>query len=465
MNIKTMHFELPGNFYFGIGFCLRALAHARSGWHATLTLIATLLLPAMAHAAACDALVQPVRAEHDTDLVICGDELPADIRLDGLEKLGVELLYQQSLSQCNWNDDRRGFHLVLRSEVPAADVVIPVVDADTGEPACELTVDLPLPREAETPYWADAMPDESAKWVDVDGYKTRYFEAGSGPALILVHGGQTAGFNNSALNWKENFPGLARHFRVFSLDRLGQADTDNLKRDEDYPNYYTLDARHLERFIEVLGLEDVTLVGHSQGGYPVTRVAVDRPDLISCLVPVGPVIVPDDGVLMKKSLRFVQYVAGPVHPATGPTLYSSRRALLLRYPTGNNIGLEQAQGEITRFESPKIQAAVRGMSSMPPNPMHPTLRLNPAHPIFLALREELLTDIRAGNLKVRTLVLTGEEDLQVQAGLSKMLYDMLIESGVDAEFQMFPLAGHSPQAEFVDEFNAAVVRYCLPGSE
>ncbi|MCC5793548.1 MAG: alpha/beta hydrolase [Chromatiales bacterium] len=418
-------------------------------------------LSGIAHSATCDALFQPVRAEHDTDLVICGDELPAEIALAGLDVLGVELLYQQSLTQCNWNDDRRGFHLVLKSDQPAEAVVIPVLDAITGEPACELTVDFPPPLEAGTPYWADAMPSGSARFVDVDGYRTRYFEAGDGPPLILLHGGQTGGFNNSAVNWQRNFLGLARHFRVFAIDRLGQGYTDNLKRDEDYPDYYSLDAKHLERFIEVMGLEGVTLVGHSQGGYPVTRVAVDRPDLVSCLVPIGPVIVPDDGELMRESMRFVSYVAGPVHPASGPTIYSSRRALMLRYPTGRNIGLAQAAGQITRFESPKIQEAVRGMSSMPPNPDHPTLRLNPAHPIFVALREQLHEDIRGGKLEVRTLIVTGDEDLQVQAGLSWMLYEMLVESGVEAGYQGFPQAGHSPHGEFVDEFNQVVIDYCL----
>lgn len=424
-------------------------------------LAVTSLLPGIVHGAACEALFQPVRAENDTDLVICGDDLPAELRLETLGKLGVELLYQQPLSECNWNDSRRGFHLVLKSGAPAEGVVIPVVDASTGEPACELTVDFPPPREAGTPYWAGAMPPESARWVDVDGYRTRYFEDGNGPPLILLHGGQTGGFNNSAELWYRNFPGLARHFRVIAPDRLGQGETDNLKRDEDYPGYYTHDAKHVERFIEVLGLEGVTLVGHSQGGYPAMRVAVDRPDLVGCLVASGPVVVPDDGELMQASMRFVRYVAGPVHPVSGPTPYSARRAMLLRRPTGNHVDLEAVAGQIERSESPKIQAAIRGMASMPANPMHPTLRLNPAHPIFLALRDELHDDIRAGKLQVRTLVITGEEDLQVQAGLSRMLHQMLVDNGVEAAYEGLPGAGHSAYGELVDEFNQAIIRYCM----
>ena len=31
------------------------------------------------------------------------------------------------------------------------------------------------------------MPMTDAKWIDVDGVRTRYFEAGSGPPLVLVY--------------------------------------------------------------------------------------------------------------------------------------------------------------------------------------------------------------------------------------------------------------------------------------
>lgn len=410
----------------------------------------------------CHTVVQPVRTENDTDLVICGDDLATDITVSGLLEAGVELLYKQKLKECDWNDERPGYHLVMTSETVAENVNLPIINSETGEEICDLRVDFPEPIPYEKPYWADVMPDEDMKTVDVNGFKTRYFESGEGPALILVHGGQTGGFNNSARNWQRNFPGLAKKFRVFALDRLGQGQTENLKRDADYPDYYQHDAKHLLGFIEALSLKDVTLVGHSQGGWSVTRVALDRPDLVSCLVNVGPVVVPDDGKLMLEALNFVQYVAGPVHPDTGPTLYSSRRALLLRYPTGRNVTLESGAGQLERFASPKIQEAVRGMSTMPENPEHPTLRLNPNHPIFRNLRSQAHEEIKAGGLSdVRSLVIFGEKDLQVPLGLGVQFNDMLEEAGVETTLEVVPDAGHSPQGEFVEEFNEIVANYCI----
>ena len=402
----------------------------------------------------------PLRADHDSDLVICGNDMPADIVLDGLDQAGIELVYRQALKECNWDDERPGFHLVLRSQTTAEDISISVQDADSGDELCELSIDFLPAQKVEEPYWLNSMPEDSVKTVDVDGINTRYFESGDGPPLILVHGGQTGGFNNHARKWEQNFPGLAKDFRVIALDRLGQGGTDNLKRLEDYPNYYSLDAEHLKGFIEALELEDVTLVGHSQGGWPVTRVALDRPDLVSCLVNVGTVMVPDDGDMMMDALNFVSYVAGPVHPDTGPTYYSSRRAILLRYPTGNNVTEVLAQRVVDQHASPKIQEAVKGMSSLPPNPQHPTLRLNPAHPIFGALRTTAHEDIAAGGLQAPSLVIFGEKDLQVPVGLGLMFNQMLEDSGVETTMVVVEDAGHSPHAEFPDQFNEIVTDYC-----
>ena len=80
---------------------------------------------------------------------------------------------------------------------------------------------------------ASAQDMGEAKFVDVDGIRTRYFEAGSGEILVLVHGGgfgQTAG----AEGWSSIFGGLAQHFHVYAFDKLGMGETDLPKSDADY---------------------------------------------------------------------------------------------------------------------------------------------------------------------------------------------------------------------------------------
>ena len=51
------------------------------------------------------------------------------------------------------------------------------------------------------------------KWIDIDGYRTRYFDAGKGERIVFVHGvqmGSTDG-SSSARTWELNFPVLAAH--------------------------------------------------------------------------------------------------------------------------------------------------------------------------------------------------------------------------------------------------------------
>lgn len=400
----------------------------------------------------CSVSGARVHLHDDADVILCGDTLPTAIELRGLEQAGVQQRYLMPLRQCNWNDKRRGFHLVLRASREASALPISVVDATDGKPACDFTLSVLPPKPADDLSWEGSMPDKIAKFVDVNGIRTRYFEAGSGPPLVLVHGGQAGGYNNHARKWEAAFPRLTRKFRVIALDRLGQGETDNLSP-EDYPNYYALDPRHLEGFIDALGLKAITLVGHSQGGWPVMRVALDRPDLVRCLVNVGTVLVPDDGNLMRNSMAFVQYVDGPVHPPTGPTYYSARRALALRMVSGNNISDSAIKRVLEQYEMKNIRDARQ---------MRETLRLNPAHPSFIALKQQAYADIAAGRLKVRTVSIWGDRDIESPAGLAFPFHQLLIDGGVeDARLIFVPRSGHSPHTEFPDLFARLLVEHCL----
>ncbi len=420
--------------------------------------IALLSLPgvSVALAGAC-SVVEPasLRANTDSDLVLCGDELPPNIKLVGLEKAGVQQLYLAPLKECNWNDQRAGFHLVLKAPAKARGSKIYVADAATDKVVCELTTEVLPARPAPDRSWEGSMPEASVKVIDVKGIKTRYFERGNGPPLVLVHGGQSGGYNNHARKWEAAFPGLARTFRVIALDRLGQGGTDALPP-EDYPNYYALDPVHLEHFIEAVGLKDVTLVGHSQGGWPVMRVALDRPDLVRCLVNVGTVLVPDDGRLMKEAMAFTRYIdlAGPVHPETGPTFYSARRGLELRMVSGNNITDANVRRVLEQYQSRQHETVRKIQAQM---------RLNPAHPSFIALKKQAYADIAAGQLKVRSLSIWGDHDLESPHGLGQPFHQMLLDGGVDDKLVFVEGSGHSPHTEFPDAFNRIVVDYCGPG--
>ena len=55
-----------------------------------------------------------------------------------------------------------------------------------------------------------------AKFVDVNGIRTRYYEAGSGEPMILLHGAPWGGVA-SANTWVDNIATLSKHFHVYAF--------------------------------------------------------------------------------------------------------------------------------------------------------------------------------------------------------------------------------------------------------
>jgi pimeloyl-ACP methyl ester carboxylesterase len=104
------------------------------------------------------------------------------------------------------------------------------------------------------------------KDIQVLGHRIRYWEAGEGDPIVLVHG-----FSGSApFEWAPVFPGLARRNRVIALQVIG------FEPSEQPEIAYTTEAlvRHLGGFMRALRLENVTLVGESFGGWHVAAYAV-----------------------------------------------------------------------------------------------------------------------------------------------------------------------------------------------
>lgn len=122
------------------------------------------------------------------------------------------------------------------------------------------------------------------KFIDVDGVKTHYLEMGEGPPLVLVHGGGAGA--DSWGNWRDSAPIFAKHFRVLAMDMIGFG-----KTDKPSPEAYDYDQagrnRHLQGFIEAMGLGKTSIIGNSMGGASAIGVALSKPELIDKLVLMG----------------------------------------------------------------------------------------------------------------------------------------------------------------------------------
>jgi pimeloyl-ACP methyl ester carboxylesterase len=122
----------------------------------------------------------------------------------------------------------------------------------------------------------DALPADliDSETVVMD-HRVRYYRAGAGPAVVLVHGGAS-----DRRDWLGTLAALAGRFTCYAPDLVGFGETE--RRPDGY--YLTEFITFLEQFIETLGLGRPSLVGHSFGGRLVLGVAVGRPDLVDKLV-------------------------------------------------------------------------------------------------------------------------------------------------------------------------------------
>ncbi|MCW2242335.1 alpha/beta fold hydrolase [Azospirillum canadense] len=111
----------------------------------------------------------------------------------------------------------------------------------------------------------------------IGGYRTRLTESGAGAPVLLIHGSSIA--VDARLTWFRLVPELEKRARVITYDQPGFGRSD-------VPGYLDRRARaaHARALVEALDLHDVTVVGHSEGGYVASRLAIDCPDRIRGLV-------------------------------------------------------------------------------------------------------------------------------------------------------------------------------------
>jgi len=92
----------------------------------------------------------------------------------------------------------------------------------------------------------------------IKGVRCRYLRAGSGPALLLVHG-----FMAYSFSWRFVIRGLARHFSVYAVDLPGCGFSE---RSDPLPATLASDAEYLLNLMDHLGIERFDVLGTSRGG-------------------------------------------------------------------------------------------------------------------------------------------------------------------------------------------------------
>jgi 2-hydroxy-6-oxonona-2,4-dienedioate hydrolase len=123
-------------------------------------------------------------------------------------------------------------------------------------------------------------------WVLAGGVRTHYSWAGlDGPAVVLLHGGGPGA--SGAAGWRLVLPALAAAgFRAFAPDQLSYGLTDARPHAWPVLGHQSL-VNHVHDFIEALCLDEVSVVGNSQGAYVAAKYAIDHPEKVRRLFLIG----------------------------------------------------------------------------------------------------------------------------------------------------------------------------------
>jgi pimeloyl-ACP methyl ester carboxylesterase len=113
---------------------------------------------------------------------------------------------------------------------------------------------------------------------DSAGLRIRYFEAGAGDAVVLIHGFSRASSAWSASGFSADF---ARDHRVVTFDCRGHGRSG---KPSGTVHYGRRMADDVIRLLDHLKLEAAHLVGHSMGGRITLRLAASRPDRVRSAV-------------------------------------------------------------------------------------------------------------------------------------------------------------------------------------
>ncbi len=272
------------------------------------------------------------------------------------------------------------------------------------------------------------MKPYEERTVFVGDIKTHFLEAGAGPDLILLHGGEYGA--SAEISWKHNISALAEQFHVVAPDVIGWGHTDKVYSFSDPAGYR---IRHLKRFLELLGITKAFFVGNSAGGGIILRAAVisPRPFQIEKMV----TICGNASVFKTQSQADLEnYI---------PSIENMKRVVALLYYDAKWHTEENIR---ERYESSIIPGAWETLSA--------TRLRSPVHQPRSTTAEFVE---KLSRLTIPLLIMSCEHD-----PLNQRDWDVNFQKIVaNSKVHRFTRSAHEPQIEERDEFNRVLTDFLL----
>lgn len=270
-------------------------------------------------------------------------------------------------------------------------------------------------------------------WARVEGLRVRFLHAGSGPAIVLVHG--LLGYS---FNWRRIIPDLAKDYEVFAPDLPGAGFSEcNATMDCSLP----ASARRLLAFMDAVGVDSAYLVGSSYGGATAvvaTSFALSRVRRLILVSPANPW-----SRIGRKRLRLLRI---PAIAAWFPMIARWARPL-------QSYFVRRMYGDPCRLTEETLLSHFK--------PLARTGVLEHGVGIVKTWREDMdvLTAALPKIAKIQTLLIWGSRDRTVDPS-SAIPLSRCFES---ARVEILNGAGHLPYEECPDEFLSVIKPFLKAG--
>lgn len=264
----------------------------------------------------------------------------------------------------------------------------------------------------------------------VDGLETSFLEAGSGPPVVLLHGGEFGG--DAEACWEFTIPALARRFHVLAPDLLGFGRTAKVV---DFVDGRMRRLRHLARFVEIMGAVGAPCIGNSMGGMLLLFDAASPAPLLS------------PGKI--------------VNIAGGGALAESPHMQALFDYDGSTDGMRKIVAALfhgEKWASDDAYVQRRRATSLAPGAWEAVAAARFRRPKEL-LETRTPSGIPYQNIATPTFIVAGEKDKIKPYDWWKELTGKMAHT----EILLVPEAGHCPQIENPDLVNEALIRFLGDG--
>ena len=268
--------------------------------------------------------------------------------------------------------------------------------------------------------------------VRVNGKDIFLADTGTGPPVVLLHGGGPGASGLS--NYSRNVKPLAQQFRVIVPDMPGYGRSTKGVDGSDPFGYL---ADHIRGMLDELGIDRAHLVGNSYGGSCALRLALDTPHRVDRLVLMGPGGIGTTRGLPTAGLKsLLGYYGGD-----GPSL-DKLRTFIRSYLVYDGDAVPESLIQ-TRYESSIDPEVVANPPLQRPSGLRTLWRM------------DFTRDRRLSTLETPTLVLWGRDDKVNKPSGAAMLGERM----PNADVLVTAKTGHWVQWERADFFNAITTAF------